>query len=43
MLDDIERRTGAPPTRLLADANHASDGCIRTATEKGVEVLVAGT
>ncbi len=41
MLDEIERRTGALPTVLLADANHASHPCIRTATEQGVEVLIA--
>jgi transposase len=41
MLDEIERRTGELPKVLLADANHASHDCIRAATQKGVEVLVA--
>lgn len=41
MLDEIERRTGQLPNTLLADANHAAHDCIRTATEAGVEVLVA--
>ena len=40
MLDEIERRTGALPEVLLADANHAKHECIRDATERGVEVLV---
>lgn len=41
MLDEIERRTGQLPNTLLADANHAAHDCIRTATEAGVEILVA--
>jgi len=41
MLDEIERRTGALPTVLLADANHAHHACIRTAAEQNVELLVA--
>lgn len=41
MLEQIERRTGELPKVLLADANHASHDCIRTATDKGVEVLIA--
>jgi transposase len=41
MLDEIERGTGELPKVLLADANHASHACIRTAAEKGVELLVA--
>lgn len=40
MLDEIERRTGALPEVLLADANHAKHECIRDATARGVEVLV---
>jgi transposase len=40
MLDEIERRTGALPGVLLADANHAKHDCIRDATARGVEVLV---
>jgi transposase len=40
MLDEIERRTGALPEVLLADANHAKHDCIRNATARGVEVLV---
>jgi len=41
MLDEIKQRTGQLPDVLLADANHAAHDCIRTATEAGVEVLVA--
>lgn len=41
MLDEIHRRTGQLPERLLADANHAAHGCVRAATEAGVEVLIA--
>jgi len=41
MLDEIKQRTGQLPGVLLADANHAAHDCIRTATEAGVEVLVA--
>jgi transposase len=41
MLDQIERRTGELPKVLLADANHATHDCIRGATERGVEVLIA--
>ena len=41
MLDEIERRTGELPKVLLADANHAAHDCIRGATDKGVEVLIA--
>jgi len=40
MLDEIERRTGALPDVLLADANHAKHDCIRSATARGVQVLV---
>src|SRR5580765_7974146 len=41
MLDEIHRRTGQLPETLLADANHAAHGCVRAATEAGVEVLIA--
>jgi transposase len=41
MLDEIERRTGELPRTLLADANHAKHECIRDATNRGVEVLIA--
>jgi transposase len=41
MLDDIERRTGALPNTLLADANHASGADVRAATERGVQFLAA--
>ena len=41
MLDQIERRTCKHPTKLLADANHASHACIRECAERGVEALIA--
>lgn len=41
MLDDVERRTGALPTVLLADANHGAHAGIRDAAARGVELLVA--
>jgi transposase len=41
MLEQVEQRTGILPKVLLADANHAKHECIRAATEKGVEVLIA--
>lgn len=41
MLADIERRNGKLPKVLLADANHAAHECVRTATEKGVTVLIS--
>lgn len=41
MLDDIERRTGALPNVLLADANHAAHDCIRTCAQRGVQALIA--
>jgi transposase len=41
MLEQINLRTGQVPKTLLADANHAAHDCIRTATEAGVEVLIA--
>lgn len=40
MLDDVERRTGVLPAVLLADGGHAKHECIRSATERGVEVLI---
>lgn len=40
MLDDIQRRTGALPKVLLADANHGSHDGIRDAEARGVELLV---
>jgi hypothetical protein len=40
MLDDIERRLGALPKVLLADANHASHAGVRDAAARGVELLV---
>ena len=41
MLAEIQRRTGHLPQTLLADANHATHDCIRTATANGVTALVA--
>jgi transposase len=41
MLDDIERRTGMLPDKLLADANHADLASIRDAATRGVEALVS--
>ena len=40
MHDDIERRLGALPKVLLADANHSSHAGIRDAAARGVELLV---
>ncbi len=40
MLDDIERRTGALPDVLLADAGHNDHNSIRLAAARGVEALV---
>ena len=40
MVDPIERRTGALPGQVLADANHANHDAITTLTKRGVEVLV---
>jgi transposase len=40
MLDEIERRTGALPTVLLADGGHAKHECIRNAAARGVELLI---
>ena len=36
----IEKRTGALPECVLADANHANHDAIMTLTQKGIEVLV---
>lgn len=41
MLDEIEERVGALPKTLLADANHAAHDCIRDATHRDVQLLVA--
>lgn len=41
MLDEIERRTGALPKVLLADANHAKHDCIRTCAGRGVVALIS--
>ena len=40
MVEQLERRTGALPQRVLADANHASHHAIATLVERGVDVLV---
>lgn len=40
MLDQIERRTGALPQTLLADANHANHAAIADARSRGVNVLI---
>jgi transposase len=40
MLEPIERRTGALPKVLLADANHAKHDCIRFCSERGVQALI---
>jgi transposase len=41
MLDDIERKCGARPSVLLADAGHASIADIDAAHERGVTALIA--
>jgi transposase len=41
MLDEIKTRTGALPSVLLADANHATHACIEEATRRGVETLIS--
>jgi len=41
MLDPIERRTGALPKVLLAEANHAKRGCIERCESRGVEALIS--
>lgn len=41
MLDQIEQRVGQLPETLLADANHAAHECIRDATRRGVQAIVA--
>ena len=40
MLDQMERRTGALPKVLLADANHAKHECIERCESRGVEALI---
>jgi transposase len=40
MLDDIERRTGQLPEKLLADANHASIADLKNAADRGVEAFI---
>lgn len=40
LLDEVERRLGMVPKRLLADANHASHSDLKAAAARGVEVLV---
>jgi transposase len=39
MLDDMQRRTGSLPDKLLADANHAKLACIEAAAKRGVDVI----
>jgi transposase len=39
MIDDIERRTGSQPAKLLADANHTAHEDIRALSQRGVELL----
>lgn len=41
MLEQIEKRTGRLPKRLLADANHASHDCVRHCAGLGVHALIA--
>jgi transposase len=41
MLAQIEQRTGQLPKTLMADANHATNACIRRCDELGVEALIA--
>jgi hypothetical protein len=41
MVEQVERRTGALPVQVLADANHAHHEAIETLERGGVEVLVA--
>ena len=40
MMDDIQRRTGRQPSKLLADANHTAHEDIRAVSARGVELLV---
>ena len=40
LVAQIERRTGAFPEHVLADANHANHEAITTLAQKGVDVLV---
>ena len=41
MLDQSQRRLGAFPKQLLADANHADHDSIRAAHARGVEAIIA--
>ncbi len=41
MLEEIERRTGELPDKLLADAGHASIADIEGASARGVEALIS--
>jgi transposase len=41
MLDDIQRRTGALPKTLLADAGHAAHADISAVAQRGVELVMA--
>lgn len=40
MVEQLHRRTGALPQRVLADANHANHHAIATLVDRGVDVLV---
>lgn len=40
MVEQIERRTGALPEHVLADANHANHEAIGSLVARGVDVLV---
>ena len=40
LVAQIEKRTGALPEHLLADANHANHDAIATLVRKGIDVLV---
>lgn len=40
LVEQIERRTGALPQQVLADANHANHEAITALTQRGVDVLV---
>jgi len=40
MVEQIEKRTGALPEHVLADANHANHDAITALTQRGIDVLV---
>ena len=40
LVEQIERRTGALPEQVLADANHANHEAITALTQRGLDVLV---